>query len=183
VTSGTEVGRDWLTRYSRGKLGYSLFTYSTGCAAGVHDLRKGAEMSWCDDNVAEKPFRFATGSRDMMASHKPSTWVACCIPPDSYFRFTRYCSSHFGLRDPVPAEWRFNAVHLDGHVDDAVWMETRPIYSEYYCDWLFKVQGTYNNEAPYGWQYRTTSTPTMFDNADDNLEPIPGFPRAFDCNK
>jgi hypothetical protein len=37
--------------------------------------------------------------------------------------------------------------------------------------------------APYGWHFKTTSSPEYSETADSNLEPIPGFPLAFDRNK
>jgi hypothetical protein len=47
-------------------------------------------------------------------------------------------------------------------------------------DWLF---GSYAWSAPYGWRFKTTSSPEYSVNADTNLEPIQGFPLAFDRNK
>jgi hypothetical protein len=181
VGSGAEFERDALTRHGT-LFGYRLFTYSVGCAANepTHDLRKGKPTYGV--RGTEEPFRYATNSRDMLASHKPSTWVASCLEPDSYeWDIERDYPSHFGYRDPVPGGWRFNVVHLDGHVDDARWMEMREVYSVCYGDYLF-VQKTWF-DVPYGWQFKTTEMPGLVDNAEDNLEPIPGFPRAYDCNK
>jgi hypothetical protein len=62
----------------------------------------------------------------------------------------------------------FNVVHLDGHVDDANWMEVRSGPGG--NGWMFKDGSVY---APYGWRYKTTT----------DIEPIPGFPRAFDRNR
>ena len=162
-STGTEKERDKLTRNSPGVFGYILFTYDTGCSENIHDLKKGYNT-----NKAEEPYRYATNSTNMTTSHKPETWVASCVPPVSYLSFVREYSSHFGLRDPVPGGWRFNVVHLDGHVDDAKWMEVREIRSG--KGWTFKDGTVY---APDGWRYRTAT----------DIEPIPGFSRAFDGNR
>ena len=74
--------------------------------------------------------------------------------------------------------WRFNVAHLDGHVDDAKWLEIREKWSK--CNWMFKQGDVY---APYGWRFKTTGVPAVYVNADTNLEPIPGFSRAFDSNR
>jgi prepilin-type N-terminal cleavage/methylation domain-containing protein len=167
-STGTEKGRDWLTRHKSGGsgvgvFGYILFTYDTGCSENVHDLRKGTSKYW-----AEQPYRYATNSTNMNTSHKPETWVGCCVPPLSYSSFRRYYSSHFGLRDPVPGDWRFNVVHLDGHVDDERWMEVRDKWGSNW--WTFDDGSAY---APYGWRYKSST----------EIEPIPGFHRAFDRNR
>jgi prepilin-type N-terminal cleavage/methylation domain-containing protein len=162
-STGTEKGRDQLTRNNPAVFGYILFTYDTGCSENIHDLKKGYNT-----NKAEEPYRYATNSGNMSTSHKPETWVACCVPPLSYSSFERDYSSHFGLRDPVPGDWRFNMVHLDGHVDDANWMEVRTGPGK--NGWMFQDGSVY---APYGWRYKTAT----------DMEPIPGFPRAFDRNR
>jgi hypothetical protein len=133
---------------------------------------------------SELPARYATKSRDMTTSALPSTWVATCIRPvTSFGGAERLNPSHFGVRAGYPGDFRFNVVHLDGHVDDAVWMETRLSSGTGRRDayWLFKQDN--NFIAPYGWRYKTTSSPGYSDDAATNLEPIQGFPLAFDRNK
>jgi prepilin-type N-terminal cleavage/methylation domain-containing protein len=174
--SATEEDRDRLTRWnSVCNFGYNLFLYEVGCVKDVHSLRK----SFLPELATEEPYRYATRSGNMLSSHKPETWIASCTPPVRYDRYDRDFPSHFGFREPEPGGWRFNAVHLDGHVDDATWMDIRPRWDKMW--WLFEQ--AHHRHAPYGWRYKVTTTPEIFDNADDNLEPIPGFPRAFDCNK
>jgi prepilin-type N-terminal cleavage/methylation domain-containing protein len=171
--SGTETARDKLTR-RHGILGYDLFLSSVGCIHNKHDAHKGVASY-----VFEQPARYATKSREVTTSHNPSVWVASCIPPlliDSGVE--RFHRSHFSLRNTVFAEFRFNVVHLDGHVDDSAWMEHRPTGSG--SRWLFSQAGWW--EAAYGWRFKAMSSPEYIDNADDNLEPIPGFPRPFDRN-
>jgi hypothetical protein len=184
VGSGTEMGRDMLTR-RRGALGYDLFLFSVGCSENLH----GGKYPWPSFGVGtsrhahyyEEPFRYATKSREMMTSHRPSAWVASCIRPlRSFGGAERICPSHFGLREGVMGEFRFNVVHLDGHVDDTVLMDVRESLVDG-SDWLFGGWGDW--WAPYGWRFKTTSSPEYSQNADSNLEPIPGFPLAFDRNK
>jgi hypothetical protein len=183
VTAGDEIGRDYLTRKQAGAFGYSLFTYSVGCAAGKHDIRNGDWSYGSGVKGKEQPFRYATRSNDMRASHKPSTWIASCHPPVSSYQFTRYYSSHFGYRDAVPGGWRFNVGHIDGHVDDAKWMEARATWptNSALADWLFLQQSFFG--VPYGWRFKTLDRAQMPGVADTNLEPIPGFPLPFDCNR
>jgi hypothetical protein len=185
VGTCTEIGRDMLTR-RRGALGYDLFLFSTGCIKNLHD----AKIPWpCGGGSIggnkhsanyEQPARYATKSRDMTTSALPSAWVASCIRPvRSYKSVDRTCPSHFGLREGVMGDFRFNVAHVDGHVDHSVWMEDRDLRLDV-SDWLF---GTYAWSAPYGWRFKTTSSPEYSETADTNLEPIPGFPLAFDRNK
>jgi hypothetical protein len=73
----------------------------------------------------------------------------------------------------IPGEWRFNVIHLDGHVDDGPWTEVLPECD----DWFFERYSDGNLDSVYGWQFKSVS------GWKQGLEPIPGFPRAFDENK
>jgi prepilin-type N-terminal cleavage/methylation domain-containing protein/prepilin-type processing-associated H-X9-DG protein len=175
IAAGTEMGRDCLVR-RHGVIGYDYFIYSVGCRNNKHDATKGYQK-W----YYEQPSRFATKSRDVDASALASTWLACCQRPiKSVSNLSRTFVSHFGFRTAVLDGSRFNVLHLDGHVDDCAWTEHRACRSHERW-WLFQHSGSW--EAPYGWRYKTTASPACYTNAATNLEPIPGFPLAFDRNR
>ena len=112
----------------------------------------------------------------MTAYHKPSAWIASCLRPlRTYLGLKRQFAGHFGFRAVIPATYRFNVLHLDGHVDDDLWGEYLPE-----CDnWFFERTSDQNLDSVYGWQFRDTSGT----NWKQGLEPIPGFPRPFDGNR
>jgi hypothetical protein len=181
VHPGTERGRDHLTRRTPPVAGYELFLYTVGCIEGIHDLN----LATGDGSVrsSEQPFRYATRSKPLMTQHKPSAWVASCCRPKRKFKHTydpnllRNFASHFGCREVSPMGWRFNVVHLDGHVDDGMW-------TEYHTEdnaWMFARPGPYwMDNTPYGWRFKDYSG---VDGAKKGMEIIPGFPRAFDENR
>ncbi len=145
IYAGSEKNRDELARF-RGAFGYAFFVYQVGCAAGQSAHRSCPWEGTGAWNVTEEPFRWATKSRSMNTSHKPSAWMSACPvlgaaggKPSPYGWVT-----HFGLRQTIPGEFRFNAVHLDGHVDNSVW---KSIYecTDYSGQWL--RSGTF----PYGY--------------------------------
>jgi hypothetical protein len=186
MSPGTEHGRDCLTRRRIGVWGYEMFTYSVGCKPDVHTFEAYAPINTTGEIVkAEEPFRFATGHKDMTAYHKPSAWVASCIRPVINYKWCWKCkkiakrdfSGHFGCREVIPQTYKFNVLHLDGHVDDELWME----YLNQSDDWTFeRTSGKGWMDSPYGWQFKD---PSSISGATKGIELIPGFPRAFDENK
>ncbi len=180
IHPGTLQGRDKLTRFFKTMApGYEFFIHSMGCAYGIHSLPSESARDF------EWPAREATKSRDMKASHLPSTWVAACVRPTKTnsicagcSTITRDYSSHFGLTETVPEGWRFNVLHLDGHVDEGAWMETAllgtaAVNAEF--GWQFKREG--NTYAPYGWEFIDSGDYTK------GLQPISGFPGSWDRNR
>jgi hypothetical protein len=61
--------------------------------------------------------------------------------------------------------FKFNALHIDGHVDDTVWK-----MPDKAGDWLFGGWWSY----PYGWQWKTDK--------NYGIEKIPDFDGRFDEN-
>ncbi|MFC1671944.1 hypothetical protein ACFL01_02290, partial [Planctomycetota bacterium] len=166
----SEQNRDALSRGS-GVLGYEFFTHRTGCYANQtsgntqHILGTGG--NWYSE--CEAPFRPNTNSRNPTTSHKPSVWMAACMTPTNMFNDGTYrdASSHFGVRQTVPGLFRFNAVHLDGHVHDGTWKET-----DLTSNWLFGTNGGH----PYGWPWKSGA------GSDAGIVDSPDFDGAFDSN-
>jgi prepilin-type N-terminal cleavage/methylation domain-containing protein len=176
VVPDIPIGRDKLTRYFC-LFGYDFFLTSVGCKAGVHDCTlPDWGTDWGAKAKYEQPYRYATKSKDITTSSKPSAWLASCLRPyASYDNFNRDFASHFGYPKVIPGEWRFNVVHLDGHVDDERWLEYLP-----QCDdWFFERYSDLNHDSVYGWRFKDVSG----SNWKQGLEPIPGFPRPFDENR
>jgi prepilin-type N-terminal cleavage/methylation domain-containing protein len=188
LEAGTERGRDALTRGMTSiALGYELFMHGTGCDRnGMHHE---GFSEWAGDTDQPRDLegrrRPATSSRWMTAHNLPSAWVASCVRPvRKYGSFCSVCDdldasggrdfvSHFDVRETILALWRFNVLHLDGHVDDEAWMETSKLgYSGY--AWQFFRDGKWTNMTPYGWRFKTGNK------LDGGIEPIPGFPRPWD---
>ncbi len=82
--------------------------------------------------------------------------------------------SHFGVALTRPGEWRFNIVHLDGHVDDSIWQENRP-------QWSFAFNIHSQNLRPYGWPWKTEVGQGSSQFGDGIVEE-PYFKGAFDDN-
>jgi prepilin-type N-terminal cleavage/methylation domain-containing protein len=185
-TSGSEQTRDKTTRYGEASdgsghgsiLGYATFVSTVGCtnppyiAIGKHRLKGhgGSGGNW----TCEEPFRFNTKHARPGTSHKPSVWLAACQTPVTKTGGSwaaRRNTSHFGVSRVIPGSFRFNAVHLDGHVHDGIWADPFYVVPEY---WGVKpiAQG---GPRPYGWRWKAS--------LDDGVELDPGFSGAFDENK
>ncbi len=181
--TGTEEQRSSATRNGC-FFGYRFFIHRVGCP------RNRAQPSFVDHTFpngnwwvdGEMPLRPATNSSTPTTSHKPSVWLAACHPPitgranipnDGLAAYRRNVS-HFGVTLTVPGEYKFNVIHLDGHVGDSLWKEVQVGA----IDWV--VGGTILNSDfwchPYGWEWITGkewlgwSKQADFDGAfDDNI--------------
>jgi len=152
--AGNECCRDVLTR-SPGLFGFEFFVHSMGCwqyqskGNATHVFRKyGGTYS---DGVwnCEEPVRWHTRSRQPRTSNIGSVWLAACQTPIlSYSGVTRSYVSHFGMRQTVVGSYRFNVVHMDGHVHDDIWHEER-ISS----NWAINDNGNGCHSRPYGWEW------------------------------
>jgi prepilin-type N-terminal cleavage/methylation domain-containing protein/prepilin-type processing-associated H-X9-DG protein len=185
LAADTVKNRDRLCRY-RGLgnvrmrcLGYATFTSDIGCD-NYHDrLSPGeADPPWHVLKFAydpppaktssswhtEEPYRPGTRSRDMTSHSAPSVWQAACLPPivgtPNGWAWRRNVG-HFGATRPAPGEFRFNVLHLDGHVHDSVWQE------------MLVGSGWAGGGLPYGWQWKSAGR-------DYGIELIPRFESAFD---
>ncbi len=164
-------------------LGYALFLHNVGCTkyntgrttagGNVHVLP--AYVSNSRGPNLEAPFRWNTNSTQPRTTHKPSLWLAGCPMPMTGEPFGswewRRNASHFNVGQTIPGSLRFNIVHLDGHVHDAVWAEYLSIAKGTWgvvesCGW---------GNRPYGWEW---SIPNY-----DGVRLTEGFPGAFDENR
>ncbi len=76
--------------------------------------------------------------------------------------------SHFGVTRALAGDFRFNILHVDGHVDDSVWKQV-----EMGGNWLVDGSDWHWGKRPYGWDLI---------NWDDGLKEKPMFEGAFDQN-
>jgi hypothetical protein len=174
VDPGTAFGRDKMAR-NGAIFGYEFFTFSVGCIKNKHFKPSPWPTAWGGKAKFEQPYRYATSHKDVIAHHKPSVWIAaCCRPFRTYRALKRDFVGHFGHRRTVPATYKFNVLHLDGHVDDQLWLEYLPECD----DWFFERYSDGNLDSVYGWRFKDTSGT----NWQNGLEMIPGFPLAFDEN-
>jgi hypothetical protein len=174
--SGTEKARDEMSR-RRGFFGYRFFLFSIGChyyqtgGAPAHVL-SGFGGTGTSAN-SDEPFRPATKSRTMRSDHLPSAWIAVGHTPivgvpqscyDGKMKFRRNVS-HFGATHTTMGIFKFNALHIDGHVGDTTWS-----MPDKAGDWLFGGWWSY----PYGWRWK----------ADKNygIEKMPDIDERFDDN-
>ncbi len=122
--AGNDRGRDMASRGVGRAFGYVFFMATAGCAANNPDhisVKWGGNAS----NIgAQAPFRWATDSRPVTTVHKPSVWLSACITPgndEMCGGWKRDWYTHFGARRAQAGVFKFNVVHLDGHVDDSMW--------------------------------------------------------------
>ncbi len=159
--AGTEQQRDWMSRLE-GLFGYFYFIGSIGCWSRQNGLLpQGADQlnehvlegfggpGDCHPGQCSEPFRPATRSRTIRAEHLPSAWIAVCQPPitgTGYGGVYRNNISHFGVPRTQNGLFRFNALHVDGHVHDDIWREPDVV-----TNWMF---GGYWSH-PYGWRWQS----------------------------
>jgi prepilin-type N-terminal cleavage/methylation domain-containing protein len=185
--AGTERERDELSR-RWGDFGYEFFVHTTGCNQAQLDLSKGHRLSGveppgtsgCHKRDTEEPYRPATRSRSMTTSHEPSVWVGvCCCPATRWFNMNRDFVGHFGVRSTPPGVFRFNVVHLDGHVHNAIWKEYKAKRS---TNWLVQRSQHANERyaCPYLWGWKGGDG---WLGSDNGIEPLPNFSGRFDENR
>jgi hypothetical protein len=131
--SGTPEERDTMTR-GRGMFGYHHFVQSGGCWRYQSQGCVRHVLGWRNKNCphcgvgcsagwnCHERYRWATKKSPVpMASHVSSVWLAAChTPMTKWSGVTRNYRSHFGVTQTTYRLWRFNVVHLDGHVHDAL---------------------------------------------------------------
>ncbi len=182
--AGTEGVRDEYSRW-KGMFGYEFFIGTVGCEQAdlsppnLEHVLGSPTMS--SVRFSEEPFRPATNSRNVMTSQRGSVWIgACLIPLSSWGGVARDFRSHFGVRGTLPGEFRFNVVHLDGHVHDSIWHPSVGNSSS----WLDESQPNHDNMygVPYGhlWKCEPGSAPGS--TSTDGIEDEPEFDGAFDAN-
>jgi prepilin-type N-terminal cleavage/methylation domain-containing protein len=162
ANAGTERGRDYVARI-HGDIGYALFTSSVGCwqyktkRASYHVYPDyAAEYGVPADGsiwVSSEPCRWHTNSNPVSTSHNPSVWLGVdhVVEYKGWaYSALRTWAGHFGATSATEGNFRFNIVHLDGHVDDSVWKE--PVAGSLRFSWI--VPGNKDWGRPYGWEYR-----------------------------
>jgi prepilin-type processing-associated H-X9-DG protein len=168
--------------------GYEFFVRQVNCAKNQKDksfvdhIIKAAPYNGSQDaQYAEGPnHRPDTGNRSLRASARPSAWMAACHTPllrEGWGTQMYVMSpSHFGstrARAQGGGEsFRFNVLHVDGHVHDDVWKE----YLVDAVSWLPKGDGYSTANRPYGWWLKGPY-------GDGCLKTTPMFEGAFDQNK
>ena len=166
-----ESHRDELTRQYL-VVGYTFFLRTIGCTVYWNDRSKRQHVpgygSW---TTYMRPM---TNHRNMKATNNPCAWIASCTTPviklGSYTPEYEF-RSHFAYRQTVPGGWRFNVVHLDGHVHDSLWYEVLKNPS---LGWIVHDD---NQSFFYGWRRKASYTPESCP-----IEVRPEFRGAFDTN-
>jgi hypothetical protein len=158
-----------------------VFLSSVGC----HKYKTEGWMDHATGNwlKAEEFMRWNTKHRAVHTSHKPSVWLAACKEPalEQPFKGTYYTYvSHFGTVQAATDVFRFNVVHLDGHVHDAAWKSPQIGSGDWACfgrDWLYPSE----HGHPYGW------VPSGYDFSSYKIGSVANAPwmsrGAFDENK
>jgi hypothetical protein len=183
--AGTEKSRDFLTRRMN-VLGYSVFVCTTGCRPSgslnrPHDqhtlIKAGGQCTgYLDRN--EGGWRPNTRYRSVMTSNKASVWLAADHTPFVGNRsWNPSYRSHFGVQETIPGEWRYNVLHLDGHVHDDIWREA--YVSEQWR--LYRLNKTDLSPWVYGWKWVNASDNTA--RSTYGVEIKTDFVGAFDENK
>ena len=104
----------------------------------------------------------------MRSSNLPSAWIAVCPPPitgTAYGGVYRRNLGHFGVPQTRSGLFRFNVVHIDGHVHDDTWKDGEIVTTWHYGGYW---------AHPYGWRWQS--------NTDFGFEKVPDFPGRFDEN-
>jgi hypothetical protein len=179
--SDREDHRDSMTRGS-GMFGYYHFVQSVGCWRYQSKGCVRHVLGWRHKNCphcgqpcsagwqCHERYRWATKRNPVpLMSQRPTIWLAACHTPMTVWsKVTRNYRSHFGVMQTAAGLWRFNVIHLDGHVHDATWNEPDIVHR-----WL-------NGDGfPYGWRGPA-------DTAADGIYGIketPDFEGAFDRNR
>jgi prepilin-type N-terminal cleavage/methylation domain-containing protein/prepilin-type processing-associated H-X9-DG protein len=160
--AGTEKNRDYLTRETS-LFGYQFFVFTVGCVLYRIEGNPGHRLRGYDGGLnpwnAHGPFRWMTKARQPVLSNPPSVWLAACLTPQPSYDHR----SHFGVLQAAAGEFRFNVLHLDGHVHDDIWKEP-------YTSGQWTIQ-----RRPYGWPYCA--------DANYGVEEDPDFSGAYDKNK
>ncbi len=158
IYAGTEDGRKYLTtRLGENIVGYDIFTRTVGCevyranpSQNAHVLAAagGTGSRWS----SEQPYRPYARNRTLVASSRPSCWMASCrIPMTRYvsgsYNFDTNFTTHFAVRKCMVGLFKFNVLHVDGHVDASMWKDTRTSSS-----WVIYISS--QGHKPYGWKWK-----------------------------
>jgi hypothetical protein len=159
--TGTEKERDRLAR-STADFGYTLFLLSTGCDQWLENNSQshvlvtkitpnGTKPHVGSAGCKEVPYRWTTNNTYPTTSHPGPVWLASDCPPHKSGTKERR-PTHFGVRQTLTGQFRFNVVHLDGHVDDLTWRDTHLTTSKWHT--------TNSVGGVYGWEFVGTPAAT-----------------------
>jgi len=177
--SDTEEERDKLCR-SRGNFGYEFFVHSVGCKKFQNTGYLGHTLIGCggtnaSDWTCHAPFRPRTKNRQPHTSNVGAVWLGACMVPGTGTPWAgclwRKHVSHFGCAQMAPGDFRFNVLHIDGHVHDSVWAE--PNVNEWRWGPLFLGRSCTH---PYGWKVHPSGY-------NYGVVPIEGFEGSYDYGK
>jgi prepilin-type N-terminal cleavage/methylation domain-containing protein len=159
-SAGTEDNRDYFSRHA-GSFGYDFFMMTTGCD-GYRNY--GLTDHYHFGYKAEMPYRHYTRHRSPTTSNRSSVWLGACLPAweGTYSDVHRRLASHFGYTQTMPGGFRFNVVHMDGHISERIWNDAYTSDS-----WLVNDIGSHRR--PYGWPWvgGTTGSGIVEDNPND----------------
>jgi hypothetical protein len=184
---GTEKDRDLLSR-NMGLFGYFFLFHSVGCAR----YRQNRSNDWhVPFNYGGNPSsqyrievgRTATKSRDMTTFGKPSAWVGTCRIPSKHKidkNIRENYPSHFGImhNPALLGQWRFNSLHLDGHVGDRVYVDMYQGVGVWSAFAGGGQHGAIVGRRPYGYKFIQGGN----GGGKYGVEPNPNVPRCFDEN-
>jgi len=174
----TEEARDRAFRGRTRASGYAFFVGEVGCAQQLPDHIAGNYGGTGDNIGNEEPFRWATKSRNLRSLHSPTAWMAACYPAgDTKFGISpwggwrRQWFSHFGARKAQIGIFKFNVLHLDGHVDDSIWKSATSATNNWYPYLVPSGEWPYPyGYSHYGWPYHGCYREPDFEGAfDENL--------------
>jgi hypothetical protein len=178
ASAGSEKGRDMVSRHREHGINYAYFIGQVGCAArkSEHLNREyypGCSGWWWD----EDPFRWATKSTNLRVPHPPSCWLSACWPPGDtdvwggpWGSRRRNWWSHFGAREAAVGIFKFNVVHLDGHVDDSLWKWAESVKNHGNPYLVQPLRGwPYGYDNTGGPNYALNREPTIEGAFDENL--------------
>jgi hypothetical protein len=187
--ANTERQRDFLTR-KIGVYGYTWFLFTVGCQdvngnvlTPLHIFKKYGGT--CNSPGGETK-RDNTRFKNPHANHKGSVWLAACVTPiihktEAGTDNERFMRSHFGHRQMRP-DWRYNVVHLDGHVHDQAYRYTSIPYHRQWGGFNLPWIDSRQTNLPYGWQWVQTGGSNNSNTSLYGHIKTPGFEGAFDEN-
>jgi prepilin-type N-terminal cleavage/methylation domain-containing protein len=181
--AGNAEGRDRASRRGYFGLNYAYFIGEVGCDANVSShLNKHYFPDATGQQYSEEPYRWATNSKTLTVAHPPPCWFAACWPagnerfgPSHHWyghnSWRRDWFSHFGAKRAVEGIFRFNVVHLDGHVDDSLWKDDGTVENN---GFPYQVpcfeRGYPYGYGHYGWPNHAVKRYPDFEGAfDENL--------------
>jgi prepilin-type N-terminal cleavage/methylation domain-containing protein len=167
TTVDTEKNRDLQSRYE-GAFGYAMFITTVGCAQDTpsHTVATATTPYGTASVHAEQPNRPMTRSRQPHTSNPPSVWLAADMVPFDGRPVRKHVPGHFGSMKMWP-DFRFNAVHMDGHVHDDTGKDFDMDFSGSWDHCWFIAWPSGHLDRAYGWKLASGKYGTIFQGAFD----------------